>query len=163
VALSLLRAGASLGVVAYVVLCVAARFTLMSCMVAPGLRGGLLRRFVFAQLVVDETWALAYRRDRGIDRARLIGSGLVLYVAHVGGTLLGAAGAGRSLEPGPSGLDAALPALFLVLVWPHLDRARARGAAALSAAVTLILTPFAPAGVPVVAGACVAFLLGRGR
>jgi len=62
----------------------------------------------------------------------------------------------------PAGLDAAFAALFLALALPYLRDARSRRAAALAAVITLVLTPFAPAGVPIVA-ASAACLLGARR
>src|ERR687888_1031008 len=55
---------------------------------APALTGSRWRRLVEAQLVVDESWALA-QRDGGIDRHLLIGAGATLYAAWVGGTVVG--------------------------------------------------------------------------
>ena len=54
-------------------------------------------------------------------------------------------------DPNALGLDAAFAALFLALAVPYLRDARARQAAALAAVITLVLTPFTPAGVPIIA------------
>ena len=59
------------------------------------------------------------------------------------------------------GLDAAFAALFLALAMPYLRARRAQQAAALAAAITLVLLPFA-AGVPIIA-ASAACLLGLRR
>jgi predicted branched-subunit amino acid permease len=156
-ALSMQADGASLAVVAAIVGCISSRFALMSFAASSVFEGGWVRRAILAQLVVDESWAIAYRPDRGaFDRARLIGSALVLYATHVGGTLLGACAA-AALEPSRWGLDAALPALFAVLIWPYLRHGRARVIAVASAGLTLSLTPILPPGVPILAGASVAF------
>ena len=60
------------------------------------------------------------------------------------GTLVG----GVLGDPNAIGLDAAFAALFLALALPYLRDRRSREAAALAAAITLVLTPFTPAGVP---------------
>jgi predicted branched-subunit amino acid permease len=62
-------------------------------------------------------------------------------------------------DPSAWGLDAAFPALFLALLVPQLRDRRAVGAAALGAAIAIALTPFTPAGVPIIA-ASLACLLG---
>ena len=65
-------------------------------------------------------------------------------------------------DPNALGLDAAFAALFLALAMPYLRERRAREAAALAAGITLVLIPFAPAGVPIIA-ASAACLLGLRR
>ena len=55
-----------------------------------------------------------------------------------------------------------LAALFLALAVPYLRERRAQQAAVLAAAITLVLLPFTPAGVPIVA-ASVACLIGLRR
>jgi predicted branched-subunit amino acid permease len=58
-------------------------------------------------------------------------------------------------DPGVLGLDAAVPAAFLALLWPQL-RERPRVVVALAGAlVALAAVPFAPAGVPVLLAALV--------
>ena len=59
--------------------------------------------------------------------------------------------------------DIAAAAAFLGLVWPRLGTRTARTAAALAIVVALGLTPFVPAGLPVLAAAAVAIVLGWSR
>jgi predicted branched-subunit amino acid permease len=54
-------------------------------------------------------------------------------------------------DPAAWGLDAAFPALFLALLVPQLHTRDARLAAAIGAAIALVLTPFTPPGVPIIA------------
>jgi predicted branched-subunit amino acid permease len=85
----------------------------------------------------------------------LLGAGLLLYPCWVGGTAQGAVGGEVLGDPNELGLDAAFPALFLALLYPML-RSRTTIAAALGgAAIALALTPFTPAGVPIIASAAV--------
>jgi predicted branched-subunit amino acid permease len=56
-------------------------------------------------------------------------------------------------DPDRVGLDAAFPALFLALLVPQLRGRRAVSAALLGAGIALILIPFSPPGIPIVAGA----------
>jgi predicted branched-subunit amino acid permease len=64
-------------------------------------------------------------------------------------------------DPNQLGLDAAFPALFLALLVPQLRGRRAVSAALLGAGIALVLIPFSPAGIPILAGA-VAALVGWG-
>lgn len=137
-----------------------ARYLPIGVTVAPWLGGGILSRFVHAQLTVDESWALAAEPDGRYEPRVLFAAGLGLYVAWVGGTALGVAIGDVLPSPESLGLDAAFPALFLALLAPQLrGRGSARLAAALGAGIALVLTPFTPAGVPIVA-ATLATLVG---
>jgi predicted branched-subunit amino acid permease len=87
--------------------------------------------------------------------------GVVLWVAWVGGTVIGVVG-GRALgDPAALGLDAAFPALFLALLATHMRGRLSLVAAGAGATVALALVPFAPPGVPIVA-AGLAALVGLG-
>ena len=128
-----------------------ARYGPIGVTVAPSLGGPLWWRLVAAQLVTDESWAVSQLGDGRVDRGRLLGAGFLLYVAWVGSTAVGVLGADLFGDPASLGLDAAFPALFLALLWPQLRDRRAVIAALLGAAIALSLTPFAPAGVPIIA------------
>jgi predicted branched-subunit amino acid permease len=138
-----------------------ARYIAISVTVASIVPGGLLRRFAGSQLIVDESWALSGRSGR-FEWPILAGAGLLLYVLWVGSTGLGTVLGGALDDPNAVGLDAAFAVLFLGLAVPYLRERRAVQAAALAAAITLALTPFMPAGVPIVAAAS-ACLLGLRR
>jgi 4-azaleucine resistance transporter AzlC len=130
-----------------------ARYLPIGVSVAPFLVGGPLRRFLQAQLVVDESWAIAARGGGRFDPHRLVGAGVVLWLAWVGGTIVGVLGGEALGDPAALGLDAAFPALFLALLVPQIDGRRALLAAVLGAAIALALVPFTPAGVPIIAAA----------
>lgn len=159
-AASILESGG--GAVAAIVaaLLLNARYVPLSLAVAsifPGSRG---RRLLDSQLIVDESWALAGRSGR-FEYGVLAGAGLLLYVLWVGGTALGTV-VGDLLDPSAIGLDAAFPALFLALLVPYLRSRRALATALAAGAITLVLLPLAPAGVPIVA-ASLAALIGLRR
>jgi 4-azaleucine resistance transporter AzlC len=138
-----------------------ARYVAISVTVASIVPGGKLRRLVESQAIVDESWALSGRRG-SFEWPILVGSGLVFYVLWVGSTAVGTAIGDVLEDPSELGLEAAFAALFLALAMPYLRERRARQAAALAAVITLVLTPFAPAGVPIIA-ASAACLLGLRR
>ena len=119
------------------------------------------RRALAAQLVIDESTAMAVTRETPEEaRTGFVATGLAVFVCWNLATLLGAV-AGQGLgDPRDYGLDAAVGAAFLALLWPRLRRPVDRVAAALAVALALGLVPLAPAGVPVLAAAAVAFVVG---
>jgi 4-azaleucine resistance transporter AzlC len=156
--------GSGGGVVAAVVAAALlnARYAPIGVTVAPEFHGNPLRRLAEAQLIVDESWALASRGGGRFDRNVLLGAGLLLYPCWVGSTALGVLGAGVLGNPARLGLDAVFPALFLALLVPQLRGRRALAAAVAAAAIALALVPVVPPGIPIVA-ASAACLVGWRR
>jgi len=140
-----------------------ARYLPIGVSVARALSGGPLLRLIKAQLVVDESWAIAARGDGHFDPGRLMGAGIVLWLAWVGGTIVGVIGGEALGDPAALGLDAAFPALFLALLAAQLRSRTALSVAILGAAIAVVLTPFTPPGVPIIAagGAALIGLLRR--
>ena len=146
--------GALAAIVAAVLL--NARYVPLSLAVAPIFPGSRRRRFLESQLIVDESWALSGRSGR-FDYSILAGVGILLYALWVGGTALGTV-VGDLLDPEAIGLDAAFPALFLALLAPYLRTRRALVTALVAGTITIVLLPFAPPGVPIVAAALAALI-----
>jgi 4-azaleucine resistance transporter AzlC len=159
--ISVLDAGGTVAAAVLAAVFLNARYVAISVTVASIFPGGRLRRLVESQAIVDESWALSGRRGR-FEWPILVGSGLVFYVLWVTCTAIGTAIGGVLEDPNALGLDAAFAALFLALAMPYLRARRAQQAAALAAAITLVLLPFTPAGVPIIA-ASAACLLGLRR
>jgi 4-azaleucine resistance transporter AzlC len=140
-----------------------ARFGPMGVAVAPYLKGGPLRRALEGQAVIDASWALASRGGGRFDREFMIGASIPQVAAWFGGTAIGALGGDFVGDPERLGLDVIFPAFFLVLLVDELRGERSAVAVAvLAAALALVLVPFAPPGVPVIA-ACAVALLGLRR
>lgn len=150
------------GIVAAVL--VNARFAVMGVAVASVLRGGPMRRALEAQSTVDASWALASQGGGRFDRELLIGATLPQYIAWVGGTAIGVFAGDTIGDPEALGLDVLFPAFFLGLLIDELRNGREQVAAAtIAVAVSLVLIPFTPPGIPIIA-ACLGALLGlRGR
>ena len=161
-AVSVLGAGGGVAAAFLAALLLNSRYVPIGISVAPGMAGPLGRRLLEAQLVVDESWAISHRGGGRFDRRMLVGAGLVLYSAWLGGTTVGVLGAEALGDPARLGLDAAFPALFLGLLWGQLRSRTAVAASAAGAAIALALVPLAPPGVPIVA-ASVACLIGLRR
>jgi predicted branched-subunit amino acid permease len=134
----------------------------MGLAAAASFKGGALARFCQGQFVLDESWAVAMKPDGGVDVARLVGAGCLLYAGWVAGTVFGALGAGWLPGPQQLGLDAAFPALFLALLGPRLGAPRAVAAASAAGALCLGLIPLLPVGLPVLAAGA-ACLIGWAR
>ena len=135
-----------------------ARYLPIGVSVARSLPGGRLRRFATSQLEVDESWAIASQGEGRFDPHRLVGAGVVLWLAWVAGTIIGVVGGEALGDPAALGLDAAFPALFLALLVPQLATGRAIAAAVLGAGIALALVPFVPPGVPIIAAASAALI-----
>jgi predicted branched-subunit amino acid permease len=115
------------------------------------LRGA--RRVLAAQITIDESTAVSTTAPRDLAHVGFWWAGGTVYVMWNLATLLGAAGA-AAVDTHALGLDGAVGAAFLGLLWPRLKEARwvALGGALLA----LLAIPLTPAGVPVlVAGLAV--------
>jgi 4-azaleucine resistance transporter AzlC len=137
------------------------RNTLYGLRLAPLLQWSGWRRLLTAQLVIDESTAMSVARDsRAAARLGFLTTGLAVFVlwnlatfgGAIAGTVLG--------DPRTLGLDAAVGAAFIALLWPRLRDRRNQLVALAAAAVALGMVPIAPAGVPVLAAAGVALLAG---
>ncbi|HYO34615.1 MAG TPA: AzlC family ABC transporter permease [Geodermatophilus sp.] len=130
---------------------------------------GVLRRVGAAHWVIDETTAMAVAApDRELGRLAFWATGATIYVGWNLTTVLGALGASGLGGTAQAALDAVVPAAFLALLWPRLQRtfpeaAVQRRVAVGGAVVALLLTPVVPAGVQVVAAVVAVALAGRPR
>jgi predicted branched-subunit amino acid permease len=137
------------------------RNTLYGLRLAPLLDWSGPRRVAGAHLVIDESTAMSVTRtSTPAARVGFLTTGITIFVLWNVATLAGALG-GRALgDPRTYGLDAAVGAAFLALLWPRLRDRRNRVTALAAAAVALGLVPVTAAGVPVLASAGVALLVG---
>lgn len=138
------------------------RNTLYGTVVGPllALRGW--RRALAAHVTIDESTAVATaQRSRRAVRAGFWATGVGIFVGWNACTLLGALAGDLLGDPRAWGLDAAAGAAFLALVWPRLASRLAQGVAAAAVVVACLLLPVTPAGVPVLAAAAVAVVVGQ--
>jgi 4-azaleucine resistance transporter AzlC len=136
-------------------LLLAARNAAYGVAMAPTLsRRSLGRRLLAAQLVIDESTAMATAQPGRRAREQAFwATGVAVFVCWNVGTVLGAVAGDAVGDPEALGLDAAFPAGFVALAVPHLRSRQGRVAAVCGTAIALALIPLAPAGVPIVAAA----------
>lgn len=137
------------------------RNTLYGLRLAPLLAWRGWRRTAAAHLLIDESTAMSVtRRSTPAARVGFLATGLTIFTLWNLSTLAGAVAGTAIGDPRSYGLDAAVGAAFLALLWPRLHDATTRLVGVAAAAVALGLVPFTAAGVPVLAAAGVAVLVG---
>jgi predicted branched-subunit amino acid permease len=125
------------------------------------LRG--IKKVLGAQLTIDESTGVAIgqeHRGLGASKYGFWATGIGVYVFWNIFTLLGALGAQSIGDPSAWGLDAAVPAAFLGLVWPRLIDKKTKLVALSAVMLALVLIPIAPAGVPIIATVVIAIAFG---
>jgi 4-azaleucine resistance transporter AzlC len=146
---------------AVIALMLGTRNTLYGLKLAPLLQLRGWRRPLAAQLVIDESTAMSVTRgSTAAARVGFFSTGLAVFVCWNLFTLLGALAGNLIGDPSTYGLDAAVGAAFLALLWPRLADGRNRVVAACAAVVALGVVPVTAAGVPVLVAGGVALLAG---
>ena len=137
------------------------RNTLYGLRMAPLLQWRGWRRTAAAQLLIDESTAMSVNRGSvAASRLGFVSTGLAVFVLWNAATAVGAVGGQVLGDPRTYGLDAAVGAAFLALLWPRLGDRRSQVVAGCAVLVALALVPLTPAGVPVLAAGGVALLAG---
>jgi predicted branched-subunit amino acid permease len=125
---------------------------------------GPLQRAAAAQVVIDETTAMTLSHEDPAEprasRLAFWSTALAVYVCWNLATLVGALGATVLGDPKALGLDAAVGAAFLALLWPRLQGRLTATVALVAAGVALALTPVVTPGVPVLVAGLVAVAVG---
>jgi predicted branched-subunit amino acid permease len=122
-------------------------------------------RLVAVQLTIDESTAMGLAQDETAyegraSRLAFWATGLSVYVLWNLATFVGAVSVSAIGDPKTFGLDAAIAAGLFALVWPQI-KSRIEIAVALGGAlIALTLTPFVSPGIPVLAAALVAVIIG---
>lgn len=118
------------------------------------------RRLAAAQLTIDEPTAVAISQPtQALARTGFWTTGIAVFICWNVATAAGALAASRISDPSVIGLDAAVGAAFLALLWPQLTTTTTRAVAAGGAVVALALTPVLPPGIPVLVAASVALVV----
>jgi predicted branched-subunit amino acid permease len=137
------------------------RNTLYGLRLAPLLAWRGAKRVLVAHVLIDESTAMSVTREsRAAARLGFLVTGVSIFVLWNLATLAGAVAGNAIGDPRQYGLDAAVGAAFLALLWPRLHRRRNQLVALAAAAVALGVVPVVPAGVPVLCAAGVALIAG---
>jgi predicted branched-subunit amino acid permease len=184
-ALSVLASGGGTALAAAAGLLANSRFLPMGFAIAPSMTGGPLRRFLRGAVLADASFVIGNRGGGRFDIGAIVWAAPMQYFPWIAGTIVGIAGASAIGDPTRWGLDVLFPVFYLSLLLPELfpdrfqghrrragraiDRTGGQGFAALfkhrpitvailGAAIALLLTPIAPAGVPVLVAAAAALI-----
>lgn len=137
------------------------RNALYGLQMAPILKVSGLKRVLAAQITIDESTAVATLQENDDDRKRgFYITGVGVYIFWNLFTYLGALGASAIGDPSVWGLDAAVPAAFCGLIWPRLKNKKQFLVSAIAIAWALLLTPIAPAGIPIITTVLLAVIFG---
>jgi predicted branched-subunit amino acid permease len=136
---------------------------LYGVLMAPILKVRGLKRIVAAHITIDESTGVSLSQEpRGLQAMRegfwFTGFGVFIFWNLF--TLAGAIGAKAMGDPSAWGLDAAVPAAFLGLVWPRLKNSTDKSLAVVAAIFAIATTPFLPAGLPIIGTALLAIAAG---
>ena len=136
---------------------------LYGVLMAPILKVRGFKRLVAAHITIDESTGVSLSQEaRGPEAMRegfwLTGFGVFMFWNLF--TLAGALGAKAMGDPSAWGLDAAVPAAFLGLVWPRLKSSTDKTLAIIAAIFAIATTPFLPAGLPIIGTAVIAVIAG---
>jgi predicted branched-subunit amino acid permease len=130
------------------------RNALYGLQLVPTMRPAGWRRFVTAQLTIDESTAVAVSQSTpALRRLGFWVTGLGVYAGWNLMTLVGALAGSALGDPKRFGLDAAASAAFVALLWPRLRARQPVAIAVVGAVVTTVLVPVIPTGLPVLAAA----------
>jgi predicted branched-subunit amino acid permease len=130
---------------------------------APLLEVQGLRRLIAAHITIDEATAVALaqdQEDRNLVRKGFWFTGIGVFVFWNLFTIVGALSASILEDPSKWGLDSAVPAAFLALLWPQLTSSRLRIIALLAMVMALALSPFLAAGLPIISVVLIALIAG---
>ena len=136
---------------------------LYGVLMAPILKVRGFKRLVAAHITIDESTGVSLSQEaRGPEAMRegfwLTGFGVFIFWNLF--TLAGALGAKAMGDPSAWGLDAAVPAAFLGLVWPRLKSSTDKTLAIIAAIFAIATTLFLPAGLPIIGTAVIAVIAG---
>jgi predicted branched-subunit amino acid permease len=137
------------------------RNALYAMRMGPILGGPWWRKPLAAQWTIDESTAVATAQPtlRG-QRVGFWVTAAVIYVGWNLTTFVGALLGDLVGDVRQYGLDAAAAAAFLGLLWPRLRARQPLAVAAGAAVVAVVLIPWLPPGLPVLAAAVVAVVVG---
>ena len=121
-----------------------------------------IKKVFASQITIDESTAMsiANNDDEEMSRWAFWATGISVFVFWNIATAIGAFGASFVADPKSLGLDAAVGAAFLALLWPRFINKENRTAGVFAGILALFLTPFVQPGLPVLACVLIAIIMG---
>ena len=139
------------------------RNMLYALRMSPLLRVSGFKKVIAAQVTIDESTGVALSQEKLGTEAMKQGfwlTGFGVYIFWNIFTLLGALGAKAMGNPSAWGLDAAVPAAFLGLLWPRLTNKLERSLAVSALVLAVLLSPVLSAGLPIISTVVLAVIFG---
>lgn len=138
-----------------------ARNALYAIRMSPIIGPGVVKRIAAGWITIDESTAVATAQPTlSSQRVGFWVTGVVIFVGWNLTTLLGALLGDLLGDVRQYGLDAAAAAAFLGLLWPRLTALQPVVVAVAAAVIATVLTPWLLPGLPILAAAVVAVVVG---
>ena len=121
-----------------------------------------IKKVFASHITIDESTAMSVANvdDEELSRWAFWATGISVFVFWNIATAIGAIGASLITDPKSFGLDAAVRAAFLALLWPRLINKQIRYIALSAALLAIILIPVVRPGIPVLASVLIAVIIG---
>ena len=121
-----------------------------------------IKKVFASHISIDESTAMTVANvdDEELSRWAFWATGISVFVFWNIATAIGAIGASLITDPKSFGLDAAVGAAFLALLWPRLINKQIRYIALSAALLAIILIPVVRPGIPVLASVLIAVIIG---
>ena len=121
-----------------------------------------IKKVFASHITIDESTAMSVANvdDEELSRWAFWATGISVFVFWNIATAIGAIGASLITDPKSFGLDAAVGAAFLALLWPRLINKQIRYIALSAALLAIILIPVVRPALPVLASVLIAVIIG---
>lgn len=157
-AMSVIASGGSVGGALGGALLLAGRNGVYGLALSPYFGKSLGKRLLAAHFVIDETTAMmTAQTNPRLQKIAFWTTAIALFSLWNLGTLIGAL-LGSSIDPYTYGLDVGFSAAYVAMLFPHLRTANGRIAAAGGAVLSVVLAPFVPIGLPILASGLAIFV-----
>jgi predicted branched-subunit amino acid permease len=157
-AMSVIASGGSVGGALGGALLLAGRNGVYGLALSPYFGESLGKRLLAAHFVIDETTAMmTAQTNPRLQKIAFWTTAIALFSLWNLGTLIGAV-LGSSIDPHTYGLDVGFSAAYVAMLFPHLRTANGRIAAAGGALLSVVLAPFVPIGLPILASGLAIFV-----